>query len=79
MANTPSAIKSIRIIKRRTSQNNFWRVKLKQALKDLRVNKDKSKVEKLSQKAQSVINKAAKRKVIHKNKASRMVSRVFKK
>jgi len=79
MANTASAIKNSRIIKRRTSQNNFWRVRIKKALKDLRLNKDESKAEKLSRKAQSVLSKAAKRKVIHKNKAARLVAGVFKK
>lgn len=79
MANTASALKNIRIGKRRTSQNNFWRGKIKKALKDLRVNKDEGKVKELSRKAQSIISKAAKRKVIHKNKASHLVAKVFKK
>ncbi|MBU1016610.1 MAG: 30S ribosomal protein S20 [Patescibacteria group bacterium] len=79
MANTASALKNIRIIKRRTSQNNFWRVKIKKALKDLRLNKDESKVEKLSREAQSIISKAAKKGVLHKNKAARLVAKLFRK
>ncbi|OIP97941.1 30S ribosomal protein S20 [candidate division WWE3 bacterium CG09_land_8_20_14_0_10_39_24] len=79
MANTPSALKNIRITERRTSQNNFWRVRMKKALKDLRLNKDKSKTEELARKAQSIISKAAKRRVVHKNKAARLVARIFNK
>jgi len=79
MANTLSALKNIRKVKRRTSQNNLLRAKIKKALKELRLNKDESKVSELSRKVQSIVSKAAKRKVMPKNKAARLVARIFKK
>ena len=77
MANIKSAIKSIRIVKRRTRQNKIWRDNIKKALKALRLNKDESKSEKLSRKVQSIVARAAKKRVIHKNKAGRLVSKIF--
>ncbi len=79
MANTASALKNVRRIKTRTRQNNFWRAKIKAALKSLSKNADKNKAQELLQQVQSVLDKAAKRNVMHKNKASRLVSRVFRK
>ena len=79
MANIKSAIKNIRATKRRTRQNKIWRDNIKKALKALRLNKDGSKIEGLLRKVQSVAAKAAKKRVIHKNKAGRLVSKVFSK
>ena len=79
MANLKSAIKNIRVTKRKTRQNKIWRANIKKSLKALRLTKNETKLKKLSREAQSVIAKAAKRRVIHKNKAGRLVSKVFSK
>ncbi|KKS22320.1 MAG: 30S ribosomal protein S20, partial [Microgenomates group bacterium GW2011_GWC1_41_8] len=49
---------------------------IKKALKALRLNKDGSKIEGLLRKVQSVAAKAAKKRVIHKNKAARLKKQV---
>lgn len=79
MANTKSAKKEIRKTKRKTSVNKYWKNTLKQALRALSNNiykKDKENAQKTLNTVKSVVDKAAKNKVIHKNKAARVKSKL---
>jgi small subunit ribosomal protein S20 len=69
-----SAKKKLRVDKRRTKVNRVYRNKLKSALKETREKKTKKSL----QGAYRVVDRAAKKKVIHKNKAARIKSRLVK-
>jgi len=69
---TKSAKKALRVDRRRTVVNRKIREKLRVALKEARQDLSKTNIEK----AQSVLDRAAKKNVIHKNKASRLKSRL---
>jgi small subunit ribosomal protein S20 len=76
-----SAKKAIKTTKRQTEENRLARAKIKDALKGARIAitaGDKDVAEKIS-KAYRELDIAAKKKVIHKNKASRLKSRLAKK
>lgn len=84
MANTKQAIKMVRKIKRRTQYNRWWKNNIKNAVKDLGValtagDKKEPELKVIFQKLQKTIDKAAKNKVIHINKANRMKSSSIKK
>ena len=74
MAITKSAIKKIRLDKYKTIINRRWRRRLKSALDTARA---KPSTENLN-KTFSLLDRAAKKHVIHKNKASRLKSRLTK-
>lgn len=69
-----SAKKKLKVDKRRTKTNRVYRNKLKEALKEAREKKTKKSL-KL---AYTALDQAAKKKVIHKNKAARTKSRLVK-
>ncbi len=69
-----SAIKKVRKDKRRTAVNLRWRKRFKKAVKAVRQNPS----EETLKKAQKELDKAAKRGVIKKGKASRLKSRLAK-
>ncbi len=69
-----SAKKKLRVDKRRTKVNRVYRNKLKEALKEV----GEKKTKKSLQVAYRVIDRAAKKRVIHKNKAARIKSRLVK-
>jgi len=76
-----SAKKAIKTTKRQTEENRLVRAKIKDTLKGARmaiVAGDKDVAEKVS-KAYRELDIAAKKNVIHKNKASRLKSRLAKK
>lgn len=68
----PSAIKKLRADKRRQKENLKLKRVYKAALKTARTKKTKATLAK----AFSALDRAAKKKVIHKNKASRLKSRL---
>lgn len=78
MPNTKSAQKAVRSSKRKNEHNLFWKKKIKDALKNLKKSLDlKENEDVLNSKLtifQQVLDKAAKEKVIHKNKANRLKS-----
>ena len=79
---TSSAKKALKVEKRRKIENDLTRSKVKSALKGARIaireeKKDKE-VSELIAKAYSELDTAAKKHVIHKNKASRLKSRLVK-
>ena len=80
MANKANSRKAIRQTKKRTALNNVKRKAIKEAMKNLeRALKEGAKdVEVLVVKAQKALDKAAKRNIIHPNKASRLKSQVAK-
>jgi len=74
-----SAKKALRVSIRRKAENDLTRAKVKSAVKGVRVGllkKDDAK--ELIQKAYKELDLAAKKHVIHKNKASRLKSRLAK-
>ncbi|MFZ2026465.1 MAG: 30S ribosomal protein S20 [Microgenomates group bacterium] len=77
MPNIQSAKKKMRKDVTRTKQNASYLKAIEQAIKGLFKLKGKAE-DKEVRKAVSLIDKAAKRKVVHKNKAARLKSRVTK-
>lgn len=69
-----SAIKKLKQDKKRTGVNKVYRENLRRALKQAR----KEKTAKTVRLAYSALDKAAKQKVIHNNKAARLKSRLMK-
>lgn len=67
-----SALKKLRQDKKRTLINKPYRVKMREAVKQMRLKKTKKALES----AFAALDKAAKRKVIHKNRAARLKSRL---
>jgi small subunit ribosomal protein S20 len=82
VANTKSAKKRIRQTKKRTLINERYRQGIKTLKKQIRKAVEKKeaveKVKELLSEFYSIVDKAAKRHVIHKNKAARLKSRVTK-
>jgi len=82
MPNTKSAKKKLRQDKKRTLINNRYRLGIKDVKRKIRkaleAKKPLEEVKKLLVKFYSLVDKAAKRRVIHKNKAARLKSRVTK-
>lgn len=84
MANIKSAIKKKRKDKRRTARNRVWRSRVRtlaRKVDDLLAQKGASpeEIEKSLGEAQKNLDKAAKRGVIHPNKAARLKSSLAKK
>jgi small subunit ribosomal protein S20 len=82
MANTQSAKKAIRSSAHKKAHNNMWEKKVKDVVKSLKKGVDaKLEVSELAKQLvslQKTVDKAAKEKVIHKNKANRIKSRYAK-
>ncbi len=77
MPNIKSAKKKLRKDVKRTKRNDAYKKTVRKAMKD--IVKSGSKAGKGTlEKAYSIIDKAAKKKVIHKNTAARLKSRVNK-
>lgn len=78
---TKSAIKALKVSHRRKIENDLTRAKIKSAIKGAKISIEK-KGEDVAEKLQSLyreLDLAAKKNVIHKNKASRLKSRITKK
>lgn len=73
-----SAKKKLRQDKKKQKTNEFYRAAIRRTVKQAKKTKNKKELATIVQKAYSVIGKAAKKKVIHKNKASRLKSRISK-
>ena len=81
MANNKSAEKRIKIIKRNRLQNRFYKSSVQSSIKmflkylemydNSKSSKDKKKVQKNLGSVYSIIDKATKRNIFHKNKAAR--------
>ncbi len=78
MANIRSARKKVRKDIKRTKRNTAYLEIINTALKAITKLKGKEATPDQVKKTVSLIDKAAKKKIIHKNKASRLKSRVMK-
>jgi len=81
MPQTKSAEKALRQTKRRTERNDQVRKNLDYLFRQFKkalANKDKTKAKESAQKIIKILDKAAKRNIIHKNKAARKKSDLMK-
>ena len=78
MANHSATKKDARQAAKRTERNKFYGKTTRNAIRDLKVLKGKEMGEKLPEVA-SMIDKLAKKGVIHKNKAANLKSKLTKK
>jgi small subunit ribosomal protein S20 len=76
MAHHKSALKSIRQSEKRRIHNKYYAKTTRNAIKTLRNTTDKEEAAKLYPEVISMIDKLAKRNVIHKNKASNLKSKL---
>jgi len=79
MAHHKSAKKRIRSNEKRRVENRYYAKTMRNALRDFRALEDKSAATAGLPKMLSIIDKLAKRSVIHKNKASNLKSKLMKK
>ncbi|MDR1524577.1 MAG: 30S ribosomal protein S20 [Tannerella sp.] len=78
MANHKSAEKRVRQIKTRTLRNRYAAKTMRNALKKIRTSEDGNEVKELFPKVCSMLDKLAKRNIIHKNKAGNLKSKIAK-
>jgi len=76
MANHKSSIKRIRQTETRRLRNRYVARTTRNAVKKLRLTTDKSEAEKLYPSVCSMLDKLAKKNVIHKNKAGNLKSKL---
>lgn len=76
MANHKSAEKRIRANAAKNVQNKYYHKTTRTFLKKIRTSKDKKEAEALLPKVYAMLDKLAKRRVIHKNKAANLKSSV---
>ena len=78
MANHKSAIKRIRQTEKRRLHNRYYAKTTRNAVRKLRATKDKEEAVGLLPRVSSMLDKLAKRNVIHKNKARNLKSKLAK-
>ena len=78
MANHQSAKKRIRQSEKRRLHNRYYAVSTRNAVRKLRDTSDKNEAEELFPNVSSMIDKLARRNIIHKNKAANLKSKLFK-
>ena len=76
MANHKSSIKRIRQIDKRRLNNRYYARTTRNAVRKLRETTEKTEAVDLFKKASAMLDKLAKRRVIHKNKASNLKSKL---
>ena len=79
MPHTKSAAKALRAGVKRRADNDNWRRQMREALhavRDAIATKDVNKADETAKKAISILDRAARRHVIHHNKAARKKSQV---
>ncbi len=79
MANHKSAIKRIRSNDAKRTENRYYAKTARTAVKKLRTATSKKEAQELLPKVSSMLDKLAKKNVIHKNKAGNMKSKLAKK
>ncbi len=79
MANHKSAIKRIRQNKKRKAHNKYYANTTRNAIRKLRETEKKKEAGESLPKVISMIDKLAKRNIIHKNKAANIKSKLTKK
>lgn len=78
MANHKSALKRIRQTATRTLRNKYQHKTTRNAIKALKDSTDKKEAQKMLPTVSSMLDKLAKRNIIHKNKASNLKSKLTK-
>ncbi len=78
MANHQSAKKRIRQIEKRRLHNRYYAKSARNAVKKLRGTSEKEAAQELLPKVASMLDKLAKRNIIHKNKAANLKSKLTK-
>ena len=78
MANHKSSIKRIRSNDKKRLRNRYYHKTTRNAIKKLRLTSDKAEATALFPKVVSMIDKLAKKDVIHKNKAANLKSKLSK-
>ncbi len=79
MANHKSALKRIRQNEKRRVHNRYFARTMRNAVKQFRNLEDKGTAEEQLPKVISMIDKLAKKRVIHKNKAANLKSKISRK
>lgn len=74
MANHKSALKRVRQTETRNERNRYQHKTTRNAVRKLRDIKDKKEAEKLLPEVTSMLDKLAKKNIIHKNKAANLKS-----
>ena len=78
MANHKSSIKRIRQIQRKRLHNKYYAKTARNAVRKLRATADKAIAVEFLPKVSSMLDKLAKRNIIHKNKAGNLKSKLSK-
>lgn len=78
MANHKSAVKRVRQSEQRRELNKYQGKSTRNAIKQLRNTTEKAAAEELYPKVASMLDKLAKKNVVHKNKASNLKSKLTK-
>jgi small subunit ribosomal protein S20 len=78
MANHKSALKRIRQTATRTLRNKYQHKTTRNAIRDLKSSTDKKEAAKMLPTVSSMVDKLAKRNIIHKNKAANIKSKLTK-
>jgi small subunit ribosomal protein S20 len=76
MANHQSSIKRIRQIQKRKLHNRYYAKTARNAVRKLRATTEKSVAAEMLPKVSAMLDRLAKRNIIHKNKASNLKSRL---
>jgi small subunit ribosomal protein S20 len=76
MANHKSALKRIRQTETRNERNRYQNKTTRNAVRKLRTVADKKEAEKLVPEVNAMLDKLAKRNIIHKNKAANLKSSI---
>ncbi|MBQ7449280.1 MAG: 30S ribosomal protein S20 [Paludibacteraceae bacterium] len=74
MANHKSSLKRIRQTATRREHNRYYAKTMRNAVRDLRAMTDKAEAEKMLPKVSAMLDKLAKRNIIHRNKAANLKS-----
>ncbi|MBE0668284.1 MAG: 30S ribosomal protein S20 [Bacteroidales bacterium] len=78
MANHKSALKATRQAETRNEENKYYARSMRNALKKIRKTSDKTEASEMLPKLNTMLDKLAKKNVIHKNKASNLKSSIIK-
>lgn len=78
MANHKSSVKRIRQTEARRVHNRYFAKTTRNAVKDIRTTTDKAVATELLPKVSALLDKLAKKNIIHKNKASNLKSSIQK-
>ena len=76
MANHKSSLKRIRQTKVRNLRNRYYGKTMRNAVRKLRATTDKEEAQKMYPEVQKLLDKLAKKRIIHKNKAANLKSKL---